>query len=240
MSAVPKDTDPDIDKRSRLIGLSDVELELLTRKVADGIRPECGESLKKLRLKAGLTQTQAGAVIRRAVNTVSDWENNKGWPTSNAHLPLLLQEFGVPGPILVRCFGSENIDESLSPRAYLKLDATGIAELEANFFKSQRGKMLFALTRLALSGSPKHMEMWYDRMRENAQDLVQKKSISASLSKPKLLERTNWVMQSMSSSGSSSNLEPKPKTKPSSNGSKKKTIEPARDSEVQPDNIPGV
>jgi transcriptional regulator with XRE-family HTH domain len=213
-ATAPKDHSPDVDPRSRLIGFSDVELELLTRKIADGIRPECGEALRTLRTKSGLTQTQAGNAIRRAVNTISDWECNKAWPQSNAHLPLLLQEYGVPSSIILKSFGSENIDETLSPRSYLRLDAVGITAIEGKFMNSNRGKMLHSLTRLALSGSPKHMEIWYARLRENEEEQLRNRSINSPINKPKLLQdRAMWMAQSVGQSpdpGQDSESKPDP------------------------------
>ena len=53
-----------------------------------------GEELKKLRLKANLTQSELGSIIGVAYTKISQWENGKH-KISNAYLRVLKQYFKI-------------------------------------------------------------------------------------------------------------------------------------------------
>jgi hypothetical protein len=195
MSTIPETINP----RELLGDMTDEEIELHTRTIADGVKPACGLSLRTLRCKSGRGLRDAAKVIRRAHNTLSDWENCTSWPQSNAHLPLLLQSFGVPPKIIVDAFGPDRLDESLNAAEYLSRDALGIAELELAYMTSKRGAVLMSITRAAINGSSRHAQLWLDRLEAVEREVMNRKSISVAISNStNLKERALWLSGSVS------------------------------------------
>ena len=240
MSQIPETINP----RDLLGDMPDSEIELHTRTVAGGVRPACGMSLRTLRCSSGHSLRSAAKIIRRAFNTLSDWENCTSYPqpgsTSYANLPLLLRQYGVPPKLLVDAFGSVQLDESLNAAEYLSRDALGIAELELAYMTSKRGAVLMSITHAALNGSSRHAQIWFDRLAASEREVLQRKSVEIQLSNRNNRERAKWLEQSRSK-GSSSEPKPSSEQRNGSNGSRKKTPEPfEKDPDVQPSDIPGV
>ena len=212
MSQIPETINP----RDLLGDMPDSEIELHTRTIADGVKPACGLSLRTLRCQSGKGLREASKVIRRAHNTLSDWENCTTWPQSNAHLPLLLQSFGVPPQLIIDSFGpGHSFDDSLSPAEYLSRDALGIAELELAFMTSRRGSVLMALTKAAIAnGSATHAALWFERLADIEREVMDRKSITVSASNRNTPERLLWMRQSVNKST------PAPEPDPDLEGSK--------------------
>ena len=251
MAKIPETTNP----REMLADMSDDEILLHTITVAEGVKPACGMSLRTLRTRSGHSLRDAAKVIRRAFNTLSDWENCASYPqrgsTSYANLPLLLQSFGVSPKIIIKAFGDGQLDESLNPAEYLSRDALGIAELELAFMTSKRGAVVASLVKSAMSGSSRHQEIFFDRIGVLEREVVQRSSLSlAKRNRNNLEERGKWLKQSINDSSSvkPAQLEPKVADKPSSEDKASSSRETPSSSvpcehdkdNVQPDNIPGV
>jgi hypothetical protein len=208
MSKLPETINP----RDLLGDMPQEEIELHARTVAGCVRPACGLSLRALRCQSGHSLRSASKIIRRAFNTLSDWENCSSFPqpgsTSYANLPLLLRGYGVAPKLLVDAFGTVQLDESLNAAEYLSRDALGIAELELAYMTSKRGAVLMSITRSAVNGSATHAQLWLDRLAVVEREVMERKSITVSASNRNTPERLLWMRQSVNAT--TSDPEPDP------------------------------
>ena len=167
-------------------------VEEKVRTIIDRHQPAAGTALAELRIAAGLSQPQAGAIIGKQASTICTWERGtKPLPSKWDSLPALLNGFGVSQDIIVKAFGDE-CDGDLAYPLFVKGDHTMILY---NYFLKHDAKVIQRLTLEAERGSYQHQKLYLEQSTYWKAEALSRQSSPVAVNQLPAA-RTTWLLQS--------------------------------------------